>query len=105
MELDGFESNNGRSVANEPNNCCKPNSHVSHLFNLTSRIYRKSSYVRVVGELHTYMAVNYFRADNVLAAPDPHEVYAHILGAIADTITYHCGAPVRVICLCCNLPF
>ncbi|KAJ7285768.1 hypothetical protein C8J57DRAFT_1285744 [Mycena rebaudengoi] len=53
----------------------------------------KSSYVRVVGELHTYMAVNYFRADNVLAAPDPHEVYAHILGAIADTITYHCGAP------------
>ncbi|KAJ7449878.1 hypothetical protein FB451DRAFT_742257 [Mycena latifolia] len=46
----------------------------------------ESPYVRVVGELQTYHGTKIVRANNIFAAPNPYEIFEHILKAIQETI-------------------
>ncbi|KAJ7429198.1 hypothetical protein B0H11DRAFT_2148308 [Mycena galericulata] len=52
-----------------------------------------SPYVRVFGELHFFRGMNIVHAKNVLAAPNPYEIFEHILKAIQETLIYAKGPP------------
>ncbi|KAK7019340.1 hypothetical protein R3P38DRAFT_2978393 [Favolaschia claudopus] len=78
-----FESNSGLTIHNELSAWCK-----------NCKLPNSTNTVRVIGELTVYKDRKQLRADNVFAAPNSHEVYAHILMSIHDTMIYEVG-PVR----------
>ncbi|KAJ7709836.1 hypothetical protein B0H17DRAFT_240278 [Mycena rosella] len=54
----------------------------------------ESPYVRVVGELQTYRDAKILRVNNVLAVPNPYQIFEHILKAIHETVICVKGPPM-----------